>query len=255
MNIASRIRTNLADAFCFGPQFLLRHLRRKTPVITAKISGVGQISFRRGDVPVLRQVFRDQQYEVGGAVGKKISQRYHEIIRDGKIPTIIDAGANIGTASIWFSAKFPNSAIVAIEPEPGNAAVLRKNVEASPRITVLEAAIGSHAGYVAVPEFTGSGVQTERSDHGIPIVTMHQAFSSVPNGIPFIAKIDIEGFESDLFSTNVGWLDEVQVVFIEPHDWMIPEKRTSRGFQRAMGERDFDIFLRGDNLVVRAQEA
>jgi FkbM family methyltransferase len=255
MNIVFRIRANIADAICFGPQFLLRHLRRKSPLITTKINGVGQLSFRprSTDVPVLRQVFLDRQYDIPGAVSKRVIGRYHEILEAGKIPTIVDAGANIGAASIWFSGMFPKCAVVAIEPEPGNAAVLRKNIKASPAVIFLEAAIGSRAGYVAVPHITGWAARTERSDHGIPIVTMQEAFGRVPNGIPFIAKIDIEGFESDLFSTNVGWLDEVQVLFIEPHDWMMPEKRTSRGFQQAMGERDFDIFLSGDNLVyVRA---
>jgi FkbM family methyltransferase len=171
----------------------------------------------------------------------------------GRIPIIVDAGANIGAASLWFCAAFPESAVIAIEPEPRNAAVLWKNAGVCSRIRVLQAAIGSRTGYVTVSDNTGSGVQTARSENGIPIITMQEAFGSIANGVPFIAKIDIEGFENDLFSSNLDWLEEVKVVFIEPHDWMLPESRTSRAFQRAMGERDFDILLRGDSLVyVRA---
>ena len=78
---------------------------------------------------------------------------------------------------------------------------------------------------------------------------MTDAFAKVANGVPFIVKIDIEGFESDLFSTNVGWLDDVYMVIIEPHDWMLPGMKSSRSFQVAMGQHDFDIFVLGENLI------
>jgi len=78
---------------------------------------------------------------------------------------------------------------------------------------------------------------------------MADAFAKVAGGIPFIAKIDIEGFESDLFSANVEWLNDVSMVIIEPHDWMLPGKKTSRSFQAAMGRHDFEIFISGENLI------
>jgi hypothetical protein len=68
-----------------------------------------------------------------------------------------------------------------------------------------------------------------------PVVTMSELFAG-GNCTPFTAKIDIEGFESDLFSQNLEWLDEVFLVYIEPHDWLFPTQGTSRTFQRAMGK-------------------
>jgi hypothetical protein len=82
---------------------------------------------------------------------------------------------------------------------------------------------------------------------------MAEALAMVPNGTLFIAKIDIEGFEGDLFSDNIGWLKDVYAVYIEPHDWLLPGKATSRNFQRAMGDLDFEIYISGENLLyVRA---
>ena len=39
------------------------------------------------------------------------------------------------------------------------------------------------------------------------------------------------------------------VVIIEPHDWMLPGSATSRTFQRALLERDFELLISGENLV------
>ncbi len=40
---------------------------------------------------------------------------------------IIDAGANVGFASLWFLQRFPNTEIIAIEPESSNCEMLKKN--------------------------------------------------------------------------------------------------------------------------------
>ena len=48
---------------------------------------------------------------------------------------IIDAGANIGLASIWFASKFPEARILAIEPEKSNYELLVRNVEPLHHVT------------------------------------------------------------------------------------------------------------------------
>jgi hypothetical protein len=92
-------------------------------------------------------------------------------------------------------------------------------------------------------------VQTERADHGCPIVTIDELVHSITRGVPFIVKVDIEGFENDLFSKNLGWLNDAFAVFIELHDWMLPGQYTSRSFQKAMAAEEFEILLRGENLI------
>jgi hypothetical protein len=78
---------------------------------------------------------------------------------------------------------------------------------------------------------------------------MPQAFAKVPKGVPFIAKVDIEGFESELFATNVDWLNDVYMVVIEPHDYQFAGMKTSRSFQSAMANHDFELFISGDSLI------
>jgi hypothetical protein len=96
----------------------------------------------------------------------------------------------------------------------------------------------------------GWAVTTVRTETGgLAAITMDDAIASVPNGAPFIAKIDIEGFEADLFAGDLAWIDRMALVMIEPHDWLFPGKKTSRTFQSAMGDRDFELFISGENLV------
>jgi len=52
-----------------------------------------------------------------------------------------------------------------------------------------------------------------------------------------------------LFAGDVEWIDQVKVVLIEPHDWLLPGQRTSRSFMRAMAAREFELLVSGENLI------
>lgn len=256
MGMLNKILVNLADIPTFGPQFLWRHSAFFTKAATTTVNarGVGRVHLRcaQSDASAVRQVFRYLEYDTDfiEPLGKRIRDRYSGILQSGKTPVIVDAGANIGAASLWFAKKYDRSAIVAIEPEPGNFEILKRNTEHLPRIRLIAAAVGSEAGFASVTnESHGWSATTERAAAGVPIMTMGDAFASVPDGVPFIAKVDVEGFESDLFSRNLDWLADVYVVFIEPHDWKSPGEMLSRTFQRAMAAHDFELYIMAGNLV------
>jgi FkbM family methyltransferase len=256
MTALARIQENIRDVGTFGPSFLKRHLARLTgsPSTSVSVRPVGNIHVRVGesDIAAVRQVFRDGGYGVDfkSPTGARILQRYNDILTSGKAPVIVDAGANIGAATLLLCAQFPKASVVSIEPDPGNFSMLERNAKGHSQVYLMQAAIGSTGGYASIKnEGMGWAVQTERATSGVPIITMKDAFDAIVNGVPFIAKIDIEGFEADLFSANLDWLDETFVVYIEPHDWMLPGQYTSRTFQRAMGQRDYEIFLSGETLT------
>ena len=56
-----------------------------------------------------------------------------------------------------------------------------------------------------------------------------------------------------MVSGGVPRLD-VLVVFIEPHDWLMPGEGSSRSFQAAFGQRDFEIFVSGENIIYVRRE-
>jgi FkbM family methyltransferase len=244
------------DFFRGGPSFFL------TGVMTAiggkrerrvRLKNAGQVVIRPkdSDFKTFRQVFRDSDYALDSeAAERRVETAYKAMLDAGEIPVIVDAGANIGAATRWFARKFDKAAIVAIEPDPENARILRLNTGDLPRARVMEAAVGGEPGFVAMTNIGESwAVATVREASGLPIVTIADALATIPGGKLFIVKIDIEGFESDLFAGDTAWLDEPCVVYIEPHDWLLPGQRSSRSFQRVFGERDFEIFVKGENLA------
>lgn len=45
-------------------------------------------------------------------------------------------------------------------------------------------------------------------------MTIDEAAATIPNGDLFIVKIDIEGFELDLFAGNLAWIECAHMVII-----------------------------------------
>ena len=69
---------------------------------------------------------------------------------------------------------------------------------------------------------------------------------------PFILKIDIEGYEDNLFEKNYDWLNNFKIIIIEIHDWMIPNKAISSNFFNAVSQLDKkrDIIISGENIIL-----
>jgi FkbM family methyltransferase len=142
--------------------------------------------------------------------------------------TILDAGANIGMASVYFANRYPSAKIVAIEPEPSNFRMLEKNIAAYPCITAIRAALWPSEGEVSVVAPSGMNGSyghwgfTVSEGAGTPAVTVPAVMRRLKmDGIDLL-KIDIEGAELELFSGACEWLEHVRCVMIETHDRLRP---------------------------------
>src|SRR5687768_11020068 len=58
-----------------------------------------------------------------------VNDLYGRYLPAGAISRVLDLGANIGLASAFFLSRFPGCRVVAVEPDPQNAAVCRRNLE------------------------------------------------------------------------------------------------------------------------------
>jgi hypothetical protein len=97
---------------------------------------------------------------------------------DGPAPSapprfIIDAGANVGMSTLFYAMKFPTAMIVAIEPEPNNFAMLKRNCAGLSNIKCVEAALWGTEGQMLNLRNPGAGAwgyrgrsQGRLSSHG-----------------------------------------------------------------------------------------
>jgi FkbM family methyltransferase len=175
---------------------------------------------------------------------QEIEERY----RSMREPLIVDLGANIGLASLYFRKSWPRAKIIAVEPDAGNFRMLCKN---APGAMPIHAAIASERGQVMIvnPDDAAWGYQTRLAPEGpIEAITVADILERHPTCQPFICKIDIEGAEDELFSKNTDWLSAFPVVIIELHDWMVPGRATARNFLRLVSDLDRDFVLAGENV-------
>lgn len=137
-----------------------------------------------------------------------------------KPKVIFDLGANIGTVSVYFKNKFPNSKIISVEPDSSNYSILDKNLKNYSNCFSLKTGIWSEKCKLEIINPTGSkyGFQLQKSDNGtIEATSIPQLMKEFNIEHIDILKIDIEGSELDLLQQNYEWLSKVKMIFIEPH--------------------------------------
>lgn len=177
---------------------------------------------------------------------------YESVVQSGKTPLIIDCGGNIGIASRYFSENYPKARIICIEPDPSNMAQARRN-NSSSNIVFMESAIGSERsrGTIVDPGLGSIGYRMRCSDDGATeIVAINDLLDqySADEYIPFMIKIDIEGFESELFSKNIEWIDKFPLMIIELHDWMLPKSNSAHNFLTAVAPLNRDFLFHGEDV-------
>ena len=168
--------------------------------------------------------------------------------------TIIDLGANIGMASMFFHLTFPDANIIAVEPSRKNCRLIQENLFTISNLKVVQAAVGSEPGEVNLYD-TGKGnnafstsAVTERVLERVPRITMAQLMQGLQGDGPLIVKVDIEGAESELFTGNFEWIGSASVIIVEIHDWLHPGEALSSSLLAAMASSNFDLVFFGENL-------
>jgi FkbM family methyltransferase len=187
-------------------------------------------------------------------------RRYQEILafvqsleQAGLRPLIVDAGANIGATSVYLALTFPSARVVAVEPEPGNFALLTSNVVGS-NVCCLQAAISSQSGRTRVidPGEGHWGYRTGPAGAGPEVartmVSQIYREQGPPPYHPFLVKVDIEGGEKDLFEASTDWVGRTPLLIVELHDWLLPRQGTALPFLRCVSALDRDFVHIGENV-------
>lgn len=168
----------------------------------------------------------------------------------GRTPLLVDAGANIGAASVYFNVLFQGLKTVAIEPDVVNASLAAHNLR-SCDCDMLVGAVARESGTQFLNDIDFGPISYRVGAQGNKAVPAYSVPSILARYderfVPFILKIDIEGGETELFSGEAPWLDRFPLVIIELHDWMLPHQAVSRNFFRNLVALDFDVLNYGEN--------
>ncbi|MHB1558783.1 MAG: FkbM family methyltransferase [Isosphaeraceae bacterium] len=198
---------------------LVRGGRRpdRRTLISVRPKGYGApIWFRLNttDINVLQQVFLSGEYECAG---------------DEPAPRlIVDCGANIGCASVYFLTRYPGARVVSIEADAGACDVCRRNLAPfGPRAELIHGAIWPRAEELVVDR----GCDGDRAEWSFSVRPRHEGESKEIDAVLLadlvarssegridLLKIDIEGAEEQLFASDCApWLARTRSIVIEVH--------------------------------------
>lgn len=209
----------------------------------------------RGSVDSLTadQVFTNNEYDLNWLSRKDdIQNRYDAILLNNRVPLIVDCGGNIGLASNYYSAEYPEAKIICVEPEFENHKLATSNCSDCENVEVKQAAIGSESGFASITNEDADPnafqVQPSKITSDISMISIEGIEEEYGDCTLFLVKVDIEGFEHNLFSSNTNWIDRCAILIIELHDWMLPKSANSANFLKAVSDRDRDFVFRGENV-------
>ncbi|HYW43535.1 MAG TPA: FkbM family methyltransferase [Bryobacteraceae bacterium] len=179
-------------------------------------------------------------------------------LRDLKnVSLVLDLGANVGFSSAYFLSCFPESRVVAVEPDERNVAVCRANLKPfGKRATVLHGAVWSDGTRLClstgtfgderewamqvVPPADGSAGDVQAWDMGSLI-------AMAGGGEVDLLKIDIERAELAVFDHRAkAWLPRIRNICIELHG-----RDCEEAFFRALSDFDYELQRSGELTICR----
>lgn len=195
------------------------------------------------DYSTFKQIFHKKEYDIELGFEPKV---------------IIDAGANIGLASIYFSNNYPNAKVLAIEPETSNYKKLLETVDGYNNILPIKAALHHTANeeLEIIDQGVGHwGFATKTIDHNkidtvdiVNTVCISDFFIKYKFRQIDILKIDIEGAEIEVFRKNFeNWLPKVRCIIIEFHERFKPGSEPK--IKSLLTNSGFSSYQKGENWI------
>ncbi|MDR0463328.1 MAG: FkbM family methyltransferase [Pseudomonadales bacterium] len=155
---------------------------------------------------------------------------YFETEREN--PIIIDAGAHIGLATLYFKNLYPSAKIIAFEPNPKLFELLKSNIEANnlDQVEIHQIALSKHQGkakffydgtdwqWHSVGSFLpGTWDKTQKNQSEISVDT--DRLGNFTSTLPYIdlLKLDIEGAEMSILLGLGQELSKIDNIIMEFH--------------------------------------
>jgi FkbM family methyltransferase len=165
-------------------------------------------------------------------------------------PTIIDVGANVGYVSVFLANKYPAARIVAVEVDPDNVDILRRNVQGY-NVDVVQGAIWSSHSYCCIDRSAEKSYAfrvrevPEGTPGSLPALTITDLLERLGTRNLDLLKLDIEGAEEALFAANYEeWVDRIRTLIVEIHG-----TKAYEAIKSVMIDRGFSMQRQGEKLV------
>lgn len=145
--------------------------------------------------------------------------------------TVVDVGANAGQFSAAALARWPGADVVAFEPLPRAAALLRVALARFPRAEVHQVALGASAGTVALhphryspsssvlpvaPDVRGRYAWTEEEPAlDVPLCRLDEVLAGRELAGPVLLKLDVQGYELEVLAGATEVLGQVDRLVLE----------------------------------------
>lgn len=219
-----------------------QHLPQSSEIYSVSARGYPQPLWLRGghsDGLIFGQVIIDLQYNL-----PQIDQ----------VRLIVDCGANVGFSALYFARRYPQAKILAIEPDPGNYAMLVRNTQSVAAIRPIHAAVWPRKANLSIvdPARPHAALRVTEGQGKGPgnIPTVQLADIVAEHSSIDILKVDIEGSEKALFEdpSSPEWLSKTRVIYAELHDWMEPG--SSRAFYQAITRFPFSQQHQGEIIAI-----
>ena len=197
----------------------------------------------------------DNIYQLFGEIFVKGAYFFHS---NKKRPILIDAGANIGVATLFFKFLYPESEIYAFEPDPKTFKLLVRNIENNKLANVhlynvaLTAATGRINFYTGShPGSVSASTTRIRGSHS-KIKVKSQTLSALINqiGPVDLLKVDIEGAEYLVFEDLVknNSLRYVYEIIVEYHHNLTKNNGTLDEFLALLRRAGYKYQIDGTSL-------
>lgn len=209
-------------------------------IIEAKIRGFEHPIFLRNktsDIATFDQVIKHKEYKFNYWRG---------------VDVILDLGANIGLASIYYKSLFPNATIIAVEPDQSNYELLVKNTERYKNIICIKAGVWHKPTRLKIIDENASKwsfITLEDPSGNIETISIEQIISSYSLTKIDIIKMDIESAEKEVFEAGISkWSGITKMLILELHDRYKPG--CSKAVFTELVKYNFSTTFRGENICV-----
>ena len=212
-----------------------------TYIFSLNLPNPVQLHLRTQDMPMLFEIFKREDYRL--PIEKSLAET----------AVVVDLGANIGLASVFFQQNYyPNARFIAVEPSPKNLVVLQKNLMAAiPKAEIAPVVVSNKAGLVRIDdgevgfnvhiieekvEKSPSNAQNtegpvsqlkikneelkgikENIGTEVLALPMSKIMEDLQISHIDLLKMDIEGAEKAVLRDAAAWLPKVRMLIVELH--------------------------------------